>query len=126
MPGLDPGIHVIMRANGSTWMAGSSPAMTAGGSGDKMQDDKGNPPAARAMLYPAVVAGMLTLLYVSSFIDRNILSQLVKPIRMDIGLTDTEYSYLSGLAFVVFYTAIGIPLGRIADRGSRNIMVSIG
>ena len=80
----------------------------------------------RGALYPAIVAGMLTLLYVSSFIDRNILSQLVKPIRADIGISDTEYSYLSGLAFVVFYTAIGIPLGRLADRGSRNLMVAIG
>jgi len=91
-----------------------------------LEVDKGNPSAARGLLYPALVAGMLTLLYVSSFIDRNILSQLVKPIRADIGITDTEYSYLSGLAFVVIYTAMGIPLGRIADRGSRNLMVAIG
>jgi uncharacterized membrane protein YadS len=52
-------------------------------------------------LYPWFVVFFLMLLLTSSFIDRTILSLMVKPIRQDLHLTDTEYSYLAGLAFVV-------------------------
>ena len=39
------------------------------------------------------------------------------PIRRDLGITDTQMGVLYGLAFALFYTLLGIPLGRAADRG---------
>lgn len=47
---------------------------------------------------------MLTLVYVFSFIDRQILSLLVRPIRRDLGISDTEMSLLMGFTFAVFHT----------------------
>jgi len=93
-----------------------------------VEDDRGNTSGVggRRSLYPVLVAIILTLLYTSSFIDRSILSQLVKPIRADLGITDFQYSLLAGLAFVGIYTAVGIPLGALVDRGSRNWMITIG
>jgi len=77
-------------------------------------------------LYPWFVVFFLMVLLTSSFIDRTILSLMVKPIRADLNLTDTEYSYLAGLAFVVLYTVTGIPLGWVADRWSRRWLIASG
>src|SRR6202012_466274 len=77
-------------------------------------------------IYPWIVVIVLTLLYTSSFIDRTILGTLVKPIRADLDITDTEFSYLTGLAFVVIYTIVGIPMGRIADHRSRRVLATVG
>lgn len=68
---------------------------------------------------------VLQLAYTVSFIDRTILSLMVEPIKRDLNLTDTEVGLLQGLAFGIFYTLMGIPLGWLADRLSRrNVIVS--
>ncbi len=77
-------------------------------------------------LYPWLVVLFLMVLLTSSFIDRTILSLLVRPIRKDLSLSDTEFSYLTGLAFVVMYSLAGIPLGWAADRWSRRLLVAGG
>ena len=56
------------------------------------------------------------LAYIVSYVDRQILTQLVGPIRADLGITDTQFSLLHGLAFALFYTIMGIPIARLADR----------
>jgi MFS family permease len=77
-------------------------------------------------LYAWYVVGVLTLVYVFSFIDRQILNLLVKPIRRDLGISDTQMSLLMGFSFAVFYTFCGIPLGWLADRFSRRSLVAVG
>ena len=65
------------------------------------------------------------LAYTNSFIDRQILTLLVEPIRADLGVTDLQISLLAGLAFTLFYTLMGIPLARLADQSHRrNIIVA--
>jgi MFS family permease len=68
----------------------------------------------------------LTLLYVFSYIDRTILTLLVAPIRADLQISDTEISLLHGFAFAIFYTLLGLPLGRLADSRHRISIISIG
>ncbi len=70
--------------------------------------------------------GVLMTVYVFSFVDRQILSLLVGPMKRDLGLTDTEVSLLMGLSFALFYTVCGIPLGRIADSRSRRGLIGVG
>ncbi len=72
------------------------------------------------------VVFMLMLAYVSSFIDRQILSLLVLPIKRDLHLTDTQVSLLMGLSFAIFYTLLGLPIGRLADRGNRQKIIVWG
>jgi MFS family permease len=68
---------------------------------------------------------ILALLYMSSYIDRTILGILVGPIKKDLGITDTQFSLLTGFAFVIFYTLSGIPIGAMVDRfNRRNIIVA--
>lgn len=69
---------------------------------------------------------VLTLANVSAFVDRQILSLLVVPIRRDLGVSDVQVSYLMGLSFAVFYTVLGLPLGRLADTRSRRGVVGWG
>ena len=66
--------------------------------------------------YAWYVVVILTIAYVFSFLDRQILSLLVEPIKADLGISDTQMSLLQGLAFGIFYTLLGIPIGRLADR----------
>lgn len=68
----------------------------------------------------------LMIAYTSSFIDRQILSLLVEPIRKDLVITDTQFSLLAGLAFSLFYTVMGVPMAKMADRGSRRLIIFCG
>jgi MFS family permease len=69
---------------------------------------------------------VLLLAYILSFIDRNVMAILVGPIRKSFDITDFQYGLLHGLAFTVFYTFLGLPIGRLADRKSRRTIVGIG
>ncbi|GAB3169053.1 spinster family MFS transporter [Telluribacter humicola] len=78
-----------------------------------------------SLKYGWYVVFLLTLANISSFIDRQILSLLVVPIKRDLGLTDFKMSLLMGLSFALFYTLFGVIIGRLADRYSRrNIIMS--
>src|SRR3954452_12291760 len=76
--------------------------------------------------YAWYVVGVLTLAYVFSFVDRQILSLLVGPIERDLNIGDTQMSLLMGFSFAVFYTLFGIPLGRLADSRSRRVLIAAG
>ena len=68
--------------------------------------------------------GMLFLVYVFNFVDRSILTLLAEPIKEEFQVSDTMIGLLSGLAFALFYTGLGIPIARLADRGNRrNVLV---
>lgn len=75
--------------------------------------------------YRMYVMGMLVLVYTFNFIDRQIVGILAVPIKADLGLTDTQLGLMGGLAFALFYTALGIPVAMWADRGSRTWIMTI-
>jgi MFS family permease len=79
-----------------------------------------------SLRYAWYVVGVLMIANVSFWIDRQILSLLITPIRRDLGLTLTQTSYLIGLPFAVFTTLMGIPIARIADSGNRRNVMTIG
>ncbi len=76
--------------------------------------------------YAWYVVVVLTLANTVSFIDRQILSLLVEPIRADLGLSDTQISILQGFAFVIFYSVMGLPIARLADSKNRKWVIMIG
>lgn len=76
--------------------------------------------------YSWYALGVLVLVYMLNFIDRNILSILANDIKADLGLTDADLGFLYGTAFGVFYALFGIPLGRLADSWHRIRLMTIG
>jgi MFS family permease len=80
------------------------------------------PPTIHARAWYALA--LLMLAYTSSFVDRMILTLMVDPIRRDLDLTDTQFSLLHGLAFALFYTLLGLPFGRLADRADRRRLIA--
>ena len=72
------------------------------------------------------VLGLLTLVYVFSFLDRTILSLLVGPVRHDLSISDTQVSLLMGFSFALFYTFFGLPIVRMADTYSRRQLIAGG
>lgn len=81
---------------------------------------------ANRLAYSWYVVGVLMVAYLFSYVDRSILSLLVAPIRSDLDLSDTEVSVLHGLAFAIFYTLLGFPVGRLADRSNRVAIIVAG
>jgi MFS family permease len=73
----------------------------------------------------SMVAALLAA-YILSFADRQILSLLVGPVKADLNLSDTQFSLLAGLAFAFFFTFMGLPLGRLADRATRKFLIAGG
>lgn len=76
--------------------------------------------------YAWYVVAVLMLAYISSFIDRQVLTLLVKPLKRDFGVSDTQVGLLIGFSFAIFYTFLGIPIGRMADRRSRKRIIVWG
>jgi MFS family permease len=72
------------------------------------------------------MVGVLTVIYVFSFIDRQILALIVEPIKRDLHISDFQISLLMGFSFVFFYTLFGILLGRLADTKSRRAIIAVG
>ncbi len=75
--------------------------------------------------YAAYVLGVLFVVYVFNFIDRQVLGILIGPIKEDLGVSDTVMGLLAGPAFALFYTLAGIPIARIADTRSRRGVIAI-
>ena len=71
------------------------------------------------------VLGVLVVVYTFNFVDRQILSILLEPIKRDLGLSDTQLGVLGGLAFALFYATLGMPIARIADRSNRRNLVAV-
>jgi MFS family permease len=80
----------------------------------------------RSLRYAWYVVGVLTLVYVFSFLDRQIFSLIVAPLRRDLHISDTQVSLLQGFSFAVFYTFFGIPIGRLADVYNRRTIIVLG
>jgi len=81
---------------------------------------------AKTSAYSWYVLSVLTAVYVMNFVDRQILAIVLEDVKAELGASDTAMGFLSGLAFVMFYTIAGIPIARWADRGSRGFIIALG
>jgi predicted MFS family arabinose efflux permease len=67
---------------------------------------------------------VLTGVNVFASMDRLGVTILLQDIKTDLGVSDRQIGMVSGLAFALFYSTMGLPLARIADRGSRVKLLS--
>lgn len=76
--------------------------------------------------YSYYALALLMFVYVLNFLDRVIILYLFPLIKTEYSFTDLQLSLLGTTAFVIFYTALGIPFGRLADKGSRTKLIAVG
>jgi MFS family permease len=76
--------------------------------------------------YARYVLGVLVLVYVFNFLDRQIISILAEELKRDLGLSDAQLGFLYGTVFAVFYAIFGLPLGRLADVWTRRSVIALG
>lgn len=70
--------------------------------------------------------GLLSLVYMLNFMDRQILSVLIEPVRREIAFTDTQIGLLTGTLFALCYSALTVPIAMLADRRNRIRIVAAG
>lgn len=68
---------------------------------------------------------VLTVIMVFNYVDRLALGLLLQDIKADLSLSDTQLGFLTGIAFALFYAAMGIPIARWADRGNRVTIIAV-
>ena len=83
-------------------------------------------PTSSSPAYARYVLGILFLAYVLNFVDRQILSILLEPIKEELDVSDSAMGFLTGTAFALFYATAGIPIARWADLGARRTIISLG
>ncbi len=76
--------------------------------------------------YSYYALALLMFVYVLNFLDRTIIYILFPLIKKEMDFSDTQLAMLGTTSFVIFYTVLGIPFGRMADKGSRTKMIAIG
>src|SRR6476620_462958 len=92
--------------------------------------------ASKAVVQPQAVAaapaarrhyvlGLLTIVYALNFLDRTIFNVLIEPIKKEFALSDTMMGLLAGFGFALFYSLLGIPIARVADRLHRRNIVEV-
>src|ERR1700719_2152991 len=74
---------------------------------------------AASLTYRSYVLVVLVIVSTFNFIDRQIVGILAVPIKAELGLSDSQLGLMGGLAFALFYTLLGIPIARLADRVNR-------
>jgi predicted MFS family arabinose efflux permease len=69
---------------------------------------------------PRLLLWALLVVYILNFLDRQIVNILAEPISRELDLSDTQIGLMTGLAFALFYTVLGVPIARYADRPHSN------
>jgi MFS family permease len=75
--------------------------------------------------YRNYVLFILFLTYILNYVDRQLMTILLEPIKEEFGASDTAMGFLTGFAFALFYATLGIPVARLADRWSRRNVIAI-
>ena len=82
--------------------------------------------AERTPFYSWYALALLMVVYILNFLDRTIIYILFPLIKKEMLFSDTQLALLGTTSFVIFYTVLGIPFGRLADKGSRTKIIAAG
>lgn len=76
-------------------------------------------------LYRRSALLLLTLVYIFNFVDRQVLNILAEAIKHELALSDTQLGVVTGLAFALFYSLLGVPIARFAERADRPLVIAV-
>jgi MFS family permease len=74
--------------------------------------------------YTRYALGLLLVVYIFNFVDRQIVTILMQAIKEDLQLSDAQLGFFSGTSFAIFYATLGIPIARFADRSVRRNIIA--
>ena len=92
----------------------------------RVREDAASQAPETADPYAWYALGVLALVYMLNFLDRQILSILAEAIKEDLGVSDAQLGFLYGTAFALFYAVFGIPLARLSDSWIRKNVIALG
>jgi MFS transporter, Spinster family, sphingosine-1-phosphate transporter len=75
--------------------------------------------------YKSYILALLLLLYAFNFLDRQVINILAEAIKRDLNISDTQLGLLTGTAFGLFYSFLGIPIARLADKTNRVAVMTV-
>lgn len=102
----------------------NAPATKAMARSDPSAVSPGGEPPTFSVGYRHYAMSMLLGIYALNFLDRQIVNILAEPIKTDLGLADWQLGLMTGFAFAIFYTFLGIPIARLAETGNRVRIIS--
>jgi predicted MFS family arabinose efflux permease len=86
---------------------------------------QGQGPGSQSGKYRWYVVSILSAVYALNFLDRQVINILGESIKRDLNISDTQLGLLMGTAFALFYSTLGLPIARLADRTHRvNIIAA--
>jgi len=74
--------------------------------------------------YRTYAMSLLLAISIVNYLDRQVVHILAEPIKNDLHLHDWQLGLLTGLAFGVLYTFLGLPIARLAERGDRPMIIA--
>jgi predicted MFS family arabinose efflux permease len=95
--------------------------IVAGGSADGATMSESEPPLRH---WRGLTLALLGGVFAVHFLDRQILAILIPPIKAELGLSDTALGFLSGFAFTIFFSTVGLVIARLADRADRARIIT--
>ncbi len=94
-------------------------------SGSTVSGHVGDPGFIITRAYRIYVLGLLLMVYIFNFLDRQILAVLLESIKLEFRFTDTQLGLLGGMAFALFYSTLGIPIAWLADQYNRRNIIAV-
>jgi predicted MFS family arabinose efflux permease len=76
-------------------------------------------------MYRWYVVSILFVVYALNFLDRQVINVLGEAIKRDLGISDARLGLLMGTAFALFYSTLGLPFARLADRTHRVNIIAV-
>ena len=84
------------------------------------------PPPWPSALQGSIATLLLALASMGSQFDRTVINLMVGPLKATFALDDTRFGMLQGVAFGIFYVVACVPIGRLADRYPRRLIIATG
>jgi len=81
---------------------------------------------AKTPAYAWYALGLLATANLLNYLDRSLIYILFTPIKKEMSFTDFQLGLLGTTSFVIFFTVLGVPFGRLADRSSRKNIIAVG
>ncbi len=105
---------------------GQEPSSKPGREPDGVPGEGSTGARARGPRYANYVLGVFFLVSVFNYVDRQLVSVLLQPIKDEFGVSDAWMGALTGFAFMIVHSVFGIPLARWADSGNRKWILTLG